>query len=332
MDFKINKSDLYVLLLYFAIAIPINCFDYADYDDKMDLVVENLLMVFFDTTCILVIVFYLFPKFFPKKQFVLLLVCSLGFLMLWGLLFINVVCFIGNCTGKSPMSMAGMYRGLMLITESFTIPGLFIMGKKLYEAQTNFLKMEKEKKESELLRLNAQIDPHFLFNNLNTIDSLIDTNPSGAKIYLNKLSRLYRYLIATKDQEVVELDEELQFAQNYIYLIQSRFGNAYQFEIQQNNPNQDISFIPPGALQTLLENIVKHNQPSPSVPINCQISITDDTIEVRNNLNRGVKEIDSTGTGLTNLRARYKLLIDQEISISTNGDFTVILPLIKEVD
>jgi len=332
MDFKITKSDIYVLLLYFIIAVLINCYDYADYDNKMDLVVENLLMIFFDSSCIFIIVFIIFPKFFPKKQFVLLLLSSVGFLMLWGLLYIQIACYIGNCTGKSPMSIAGMYRGLIIITESFTIPGLFIVGKKLYEIQTRFLKMEKEKKESELLRLNAQIDPHFLFNNLNTIDSLIDTNPSGAKTYLNKLSRLYRYLISTKDQEVVELEEELGFAQNYIYLIQSRFGNAYQFDIQQHNPDESISFIPPGALQTLLENVVKHNQPSPSTPIKCTLNIKRETIEVSNNLSLGIKEVDSTGTGLNNLKARYQLLIDKEISISSNGNFKVILPLIKEVD
>ena len=222
------------------------------------------------------------------------------------------------------MSPRALYQGLLFVIESFTIPGIFLLGKKLYDAQTHFLEMEKEKKESELLRLNAQIDPHFLFNNLNTIDSLIDTNPSGAKIYLNKLSRLYRYLISTKDQEVVELEEELGFAQNYIYLIQSRFGNAYQFNIQQNNTNQELHFIPPGALQTLLENIVKHNQPSPKNPIKSTIIIKEHTIEVSNNLSLGVKEVDSTGTGLNNLKSRYKLLIDKEITISTNGDFKAV--------
>lgn len=331
MDFKLRKSDLYVLLLYFAIAIPINLFDYADYDNKMDLVYETLLMIFFETTCVYVIIFIIFPQFFPKRQFVLLLLSAVAFLILLGGFFMNMYCYIKICKGN-PNSLRGLYQGLVFITEGFTIPGLFILGKKLYEAQTHYLKMEKEKKESELLRLNAQIDPHFLFNNLNTIDSLIDTNPSGAKTYLNKLSRLYRYLIATKDQEVVELEEELGFAQNYIYLIQSRFGNAYQFDIQQTNSDESISFIPPGALQTLLENIVKHNQPSPSVPIKCIISIKGETIEVSNNLSIGNKEVDSTGTGLSNLKARYKLLVDKEVRISSNGDFKVILPLIKEVE
>jgi len=331
MDFKITKSDLYILLLYFAIAIPINFYDYADYEVKMDLVIETALMVFFDTTCIFVILFVLFPRFFPKKQYVLLLIFSILFLLFQGTLFIQLWCWYDECKGN-PLSLKGTYQGLVFVTESFTIPGLFLLGKKLYDTQTSFLKMEKEKKESELLRLNAQIDPHFLFNNLNTIDSLIDTDPSGAKVYLNKLSRLYRYLISTKDQEVVELEEELTFAQNYIYLIQSRFGNAYQFDIQYQNEQESVSFIPPGALQTLLENIVKHNQPSSSAPVKSIITITKNTIAVSNNLRLKVSQVDSTGTGLNNLKARYKLLIDKEINITTNGFFKIILPLIKVVD
>lgn len=230
------------------------------------------------------------------------------------------------------MSFNAMYQGLVLVTESFTIPGLFLLGKKLYEAQLNFIQLEKEKKESELLRLSSQIDPHFLFNNLNTIDSLIDTNPVAAKTYLNKLAQLYRYLISTKDQEVVELEEEIEFAQNYIYLIQSRFGNAFQFEVNTIGMNKELIFIPPGALQTLLENIVKHNQPRPNQPVKSSISLKENTIEVRNNLSIKTENVDSTGTGLANLKARYKLLVDKEINITTNDYFTVALPLIKQVD
>ncbi len=330
MDFKLTKSDIYVLLLYFAFAFPINWFDYADYDNKMDLVYETLLGISTDLICIYVILFVFFPKFFPKRQFVSLLASSIVFLILYGIIYINIFCLFNQC--KNPMSMAAIYQGLVFVTESFTIPGIFLLGKKLYEMQTHFLKMEKEKKESELLRLSSQIDPHFLFNNLNTVDSLIDTNPATAKTYLNKLAQLYRYLISTKDQEVVELEEEIAFAQNYIYLIQSRFGNAFQFELNIAGIHKEPTFIPPGALQTLLENIVKHNQPRLNQPIKSSISLKEHTIEVSNNLSIKTENVDSTGTGLANLKARYKLLVDKEISITTNGYFIVALPLIKQVE
>lgn len=331
MDFKLTKSDLYLILAYFAIAIPVACFDYADYDDKMVLFYETIFMVIMDSFCAYVIIYNIFPYFFPKKQYVQLMAVSVLFLWITGYFGINIYCLWESCKGNT-WSLKASYAGLNLVIESFAILGLILLGKKLSDAQVNFLKMEKEKKESELLRLNAQIDPHFLFNNLNTVDSLIDTNPKAAKIYLNKLSQLYRYLISTKDQEVVELTEEIEFAQNYIYLIQSRFGDAFQFELNMEGMQKEPIFIPPGALQTLLENIVKHNQPRPNQSVISKITLKKDTIEVSNNLSIKTENVDSTGTGLANLKARYKLLIDKEINITTNSYFTVTLPLIKQVD
>lgn len=113
MDFKLTKSDIYVLLLYFAFAIPINSYDYADYDDKMELVYEILLGVSTDIICIYVILFVLFPKFFPKRQFVRLLASSILFLAVFGLLFINVYCLFNKCT--NPVSLNAMYQGLVLV-------------------------------------------------------------------------------------------------------------------------------------------------------------------------------------------------------------------------
>lgn len=331
MNFKFTKTDLYLILIYYALVIPITMMDYADYENKIDLVYETIVMITSDMACILGIIYFIFPKFFPKKKYVLLLLSSVAYLFLMGLVFINIFCFLKTCKGN-PMSLRGIYNGITILTDSFATLGIMILGKKLFEAQLNFANLEKEKKESELKRLTSQVDPHFLFNNLNTVDSLIDTNPKVAKIYLNKLSQLYRYLISTKDQDVVELEEELEFVKNYIYLIESRFGNAFQFEILNKKTNEELTFIPPGALQTLLENIVKHNQPSSSKPIKGVILINDGAIIIRNNLNIKKEKVDSTGTGLENLKARYKLLTDKEVSIEINDFFKVTLPLIKIVD
>ena len=206
-----------------------------------------------------------------------------------------------------------------------------MLGKKLYEAQVQFLQMEKEKKESELRFLKSQIDPHFLFNNLNTVDSLIDSDPSKAKVYLNKLSTLYRYLISTKDDEVVPLEDELAFAENYQFLIETRYGKAYQFEIKNEATNSDSFLIPPGALQTLLENIVKHNKAAHESPVISTIQINDDSIEVSNDLNLKTEKVDSHGVGMNNLKARYKLLTDKAVEVVKSDKFTVRLPVIKEV-
>lgn len=136
---------------------------------------------------------------------------------------------------------------------------LGILIKKFYEGQQELLKTQKLQKENEVKLLRSQIDPHFLFNNLNTLDSLIDSNPAKAKEYIHRLSLIYRYLIKTKDAEVMKLSSEIEFAENYIFLIKTRFGNDYEFTIEKNI-SLDATLIPTGALQSLLENVVKHNK------------------------------------------------------------------------
>lgn len=116
-------------------------------------------------------------------------------------------------------------------TYSTAFPFALLLTKKFYEGQSQILKIEKQQKENELKLLRSQIDPHFLFNNLNTLDSLIDSDSEKAKEYINRLSLIYRYLIQTKDAEVMELQSEIQFAENYIFLIETRFGNDYKFTV-----------------------------------------------------------------------------------------------------
>lgn len=331
MKFKFSKTDLYLILAYYLLVIPISLMEYSTDDNKMVILYDTISMVVFDLACLFGVIYIIFPRFFLKKQYVLALLSSLLYLIFLGALFINIYCYVNDYKGN-PMSINATIQGLIYIAESFATLGIMILGKKLFEAQLNFVNLEKEKKESELKRLTSQVDPHFLFNNLNTVDSLIDTNPKAAKVYLNKLAQLYRYLISSKDQDVVELEEELEFVKNYIYLIESRFGKAFQFQIiNQQTPNT-LTFIPPGALQTLLENIVKHNQPTSTKSIKGVIFIKKETIEISNNLNIKKDNVDSTGTGLTNLKARYELLTDKEILIETSDFFKVTLPLIQVVE
>ena len=117
------------------------------------------------------------------------------------------------------------------MANSIGMPFGLVLAKKFYEGQNKILVIEKQQKENELKLLRSQIDPHFLFNNLNTLDSLIDSDAEKAKEYINRLSLIYRYLIKTKDAEVMELSEEIELAENYIFLIKTRFENDYDFKI-----------------------------------------------------------------------------------------------------
>jgi two-component system LytT family sensor kinase len=140
---------------------------------------------------------------------------------------------------------------------------------------------EKQRKENNLKLLRSQIDPHFLFNNLNTLDFLIDSNPEKAKEYISRLPLIYRYLIKTKDAEVMELANEIELAKNYIFLIQTRFGNDYEFNIEKNISLAD-KFIPTGALQNLLENVVKHNKYDGTKSIKTTIQINEGWLIITN--------------------------------------------------
>lgn len=332
MNFKLTKSDIRLAILFFVMSIFVGSMDYDDYpkDEKYLLLIDHVNFILFTSVSVYVLVYIIFAKYFPTKQFVKLFFVGVSFLFLMGILELQWHCYFRTCRGNL-FSLKGIYYGFVSHIEGIGIFGIFLLGKKLYDAQVHLLDMEKAKKESELQLLKSQIDPHFLFNNLNTIDSLIDSNPQTAKKYLNRLAKLYRYLISSKDFEVVPLDEELDFAQNYMFLIESRFGDAYQFEVINKTEGEDILLIPPGALQTLLENIVKHNHGSSMSPIKTIIEINQNSIIVSNNKKAKNGKVDSTGIGLTNLKSRYKLLTDTDIQIQSDENFIVKLPTIKQV-
>jgi LytS/YehU family sensor histidine kinase len=210
-----------------------------------------------------------------------------------------------------------------------SLPFGLLLTKKFYESQTQIIDIQKQQKENELKLLRSQLDPHFLFNNLNTLDALIDSNPEKAKEYINRLSLIYRYLIQTKDAEVMELSEELNLAENYLFLIKIRFGNDYDFKITKNTGLSE-KFIPTGAVQALLENVVKHNKAQNNTKIMTSIEVNDDWLIVTNTKSKLASTQESFGTGLENLKARYQLLSDRNIEIKENSlDYKISIPIIK---
>ncbi|NRB46062.1 MAG: histidine kinase [Saprospiraceae bacterium] len=330
MNFNFERTDLYLILLYLGLAVPIGLLDW-DYDSWTDAFFERSAYVVFNFITLYVLVFVLLAKFLPERRFVAFFFWTLIFLALMGLVTIQSICLVYNCV-NDPWSFQAVFQGALIRVEDVGLLAAFIGGKKIYDAQMRYVKMEKARKESELQSLKNQIDPHFLFNNLNTVDALIDSDPSAAKIYINKLSQLYRYLIGNKDLDVVPIEEELAFAQNYMYLITCRFGDTFQFSLENKLAAGASYLIPPGALQVLLENIVKHNQASLDSPILGRIVLQADKVIVSNKIQERNHPVDSTGTGLNNLKARFAGLTEQAIRITSNGTFTVELPLIKEVD
>lgn len=178
--------------------------------------------------------------------------------------------------------------------------------------------------------LKSQIDPHFLFNSLNVLTSLIGENPKQAEKFTTKLSKVYRYVLEQKSKDLIELDEELQFAKAYMELLKMRFENAVTFEIPEKASNSELKIIPL-SLQLLLENTIKHNVVSEENPLTVKIEEKNGYLVVTNNFNP--KSILEKGTkvGLQNIVDRYHLLTLKKVEITKNSEsFIVKLPLLTQ--
>jgi sensor histidine kinase YesM len=191
---------------------------------------------------------------------------------------------------------------------------------------------EKVKREALALQykvLQDQINPHFLFNSLNVLGSLIDIDVSKAKEFNRELSKFYRDVLHFKDLDIVTLKEEIDFVKKYIYLQQIRFGEALQVDIIAN-PKVDGKVIPL-SLQALVENAIKHNEISKANPLKIVIAISDEyELIVENNLQAKKLLEETSKTGLKNLAGRYQYLTGKEMIITNNEKyFRVSLPLIQ---
>lgn len=184
---------------------------------------------------------------------------------------------------------------------------------------------------SQLEALKQQVDPHFLFNSLNTLAALIGDNPQAQR-FLDQLCDVYRYVLLSKDRSTVPLTEELAFVQSYVYLNRIRHRDNLRFIADV--PAPALGQVPPLALQLLVENALKHNVATADRPLTVRIWMPDaDTIAVTNNLQPRVTLVPSTRLGLSNLRNRYALLSNAPVSMSsTETEFEVRVPLLQLPD
>lgn len=186
------------------------------------------------------------------------------------------------------------------------------------------------KAQAELEALKNQIDPHFIFNSLNTLSFLITRDPKSARLYNDTLARVYRYILSNKDRDLVLLREEIEFISNYFYLLKIRFADAISMTIEITDLSAENFLIPPISLQALVENAIKHNEFSEKKPMAIDVSIHSDYVIVKNVLNRRDGTQPGSKIGLSNLDNRYKLLTKRNIIVENNFEsFTVKLPIIR---
>jgi len=197
--------------------------------------------------------------------------------------------------------------------------------------------LKKAHLQSQLDSLKTQVNPHFLFNSINTVLSLIPTSPAKAEAFLIELSSVYRYLLQANENQLATLQQELQFAHSYFHLLKTRFGNAIQLEETVDEKWLHYQ-LPSLTLQLLLENAVKHNVVSSTKPLTIRLSTENGGMNgevfltVQNNLQKKTQSIVSHKMGLTNILAKFRLLNqDNEVMITDRDEqFTVMLPLLKK--
>ncbi len=188
--------------------------------------------------------------------------------------------------------------------------------------------MEKENILSQYEILKNQINPHFLFNSINILASLIQVDKDKAIKFTHEFSKLYRNLLELREQLLITLEEELDFAESYTYLQRMRFDDALVINIEISDTQKNKS-VPPFTLQLLIENAIKHNVVSIDNPLIIKIFSQEDNLIVENNLQlRGTKP-ESTQIGLNNLKARYSMITDDELTFTESHDkYVATLPLI----
>ncbi|HET9824544.1 MAG TPA: histidine kinase [Chitinophagaceae bacterium] len=209
----------------------------------------------------------------------------------------------------------------------------------VYEGLFYFMRVRKlEQEKEELLRINLQsqfdslkqqVNPHFLFNSINTVSSLIDKDPEKAKKFLVEMSKVYRYLLQANEEQLVTLETELKFVEPYFHLLKTRFNEGLDLNIQIDNGCKNF-LLPALTLQLLIENAIKHNVVEKEKPLTISIATNNGFLSVVNNLQKKRNQIASTKIGLANIMAKYKLLNEREIIVKETDDkFTVLIPLIQ---
>ena len=192
------------------------------------------------------------------------------------------------------------------------------------------VQQEKLKREQLALQyetLKSQVSPHFLFNNLNSLTSLISSNPEKAIDFVKKLSEVYRYVLDQKNHELVALETELKFVESYIYLHQIRFGTNLKVQMDVNP--QSFKVIPL-SIQLLVENAIRHNEISDKKPLTIRIYCNGEHLVVENQLQKKSGS-EGSGTGLQNIGAQYSFFSDQKVSINFNSEtFRVSIPLLTD--
>lgn len=180
--------------------------------------------------------------------------------------------------------------------------------------------------ESKIYQLKSQLNPHFLFNNLNVLDQLIEEDKHQASRYLHEFAEIYRYVLQASDRKTISIEDELAFARQYFGLIRHKYGEAYQLDIEGVCRE---GYLVPLTLQLLIENAVQHNLGTAAAPVHIRIVVHDQYIQTSNQVRPKRSHKPTHGRALANLREQYKLLTALPVEILHSADiFSVKIPML----
>ena len=325
-----SRSDLVLVAGYWLVVAPVLLLQYrADTSWPLGRLAPAVgATVLLDTVAVALLVGGLLPLFLsgrPGRGLVLLPL----FLALSGGIYLSFYHWLFKHGGG--WSAAGLVLGAVAHAKSYGLLAVLLTGKRYFEAQRRVLLLQKTQAESELRALRAQVDPHFLFNNLHVLHTLIGQDSAVAGHFLHCFAGLYRYLLRHRETDFVLLSEELQFLADYVYLLQQRFGPAYAVRTTLA-PGLDPTRLcaVPGTLQTLIENAVKHNRGGDDEPLLISLDVQPTALRVHNPRRpKRTPPAEPGGTGLPSLRERYRLLAGQPVRVVVSAqEFTVTVPLL----
>jgi len=270
----------------------------------------------------------------PVKRFILQFSLNLGFILFFSIGIKSIIFYYLIHVSAAQMMKAQLAINVTTIVIAFLVVsidlGIFLLKRWAYSLS----ELEVSKRENLQFHyevLISQINPHFLFNSLNTLSALIYTNQSQAAEFTLYLSAIFRNVLEAKVREVVTIEEELVLAASYIKLMRIRFTESLFIEIEQDTIPM-TSLIPCMTIQLLLENAVNHNEVSDASPLRLRLYTEDNYLIVENNLQEKDFPLHSTGIGLKNIAERYKMIGNHEIEINKTSDrFIVRLPLIASI-
>ncbi|MFD0977638.1 sensor histidine kinase [Salinimicrobium gaetbulicola] len=230
--------------------------------------------------------------------------------------------------------LPGRIRTAYLVSGIFSLFFYFFVErekskKHLQEDMLRTARLQKENFQAQLEGLKNQVNPHFLFNSLNVLSSLIHQDKLKAIEFTRRLGEIYRSFMENSQNHLVSLKKELDVTRSYIYLLETRFGSAVQFDIQIDSEKLNLK-LPTGCLQMLVENAIKHNGSTKKRPLRIYIYTENDHVAVKNNLQPRLEQFESTHTGLNNIKSRYRYLSEERVIINkTEKEFITKLPLLN---